>query len=154
MKIQEQFFKPKHYCLLLTFLLSFGIYAQETSENSINFTKSDKELEWGPCPEFMPDGCNVAVLHGNPAEKNADIFFKIPAYAEIPAHTHTSPERMILISGKLEVTYEGEQTKTLKEGSYAYGPANKAHSAKCGDAPCVLFIAFEDPVDAIAVKQD
>jgi quercetin dioxygenase-like cupin family protein len=154
MKIQHQFIEPKHYCFLLIFLLSCGIYAQENSENSITFTKSDKDLEWGPCPKFMPEGCNVAVLHGNPAEKNADIFFKIPANAEIPAHTHTSPERMILVSGELEVTYEGEQTQTLKEGSYAYGPANKPHSAKCGDTPCVLFIAFEDPVDAVPVEKD
>ncbi len=154
MKIQHQFIGLKHYCFLLIFLLSCGIYAQENSENSIAFTKSDKDLEWGPCPEFMPEGCNIAVLHGNPAEKNADIFFKVPANAFIPTHTHTSPERMVLVSGELEVTYEGEQTQTLKEGSYAYGPANKPHSAQCGDAPCVLFIAFEEPIDAIEVEQD
>jgi hypothetical protein len=34
---------------------------------------------------------------------------------------------------------------------YAYGPAKLAHKAVCGNAgPCVLFIAFEAPVDAIA----
>lgn len=152
MKTQDQFIKLKHYCYLLIFLFSCGIWAQETTENSVNFTKSDSSLEWGPCPEFMPEGCNIAVLHGDPTEKNADIFFKVPANANIPNHTHTSPERMVLVSGELEVTYEGEETQTLKEGSYAYGPANKPHSAKCGDTPCVLFIAFEDPVDAFAVK--
>ena len=111
-------------------------------------------MEWGVCPDFMPDGCNIAVLHGNPAEKNADIFFKVPANANIPMHTHMSPERMILVSGEMEVTYEGEQPQTLKEGSYAYGPANKPHSAKCGDTPCVLFIAFEDPIDAMPVEKN
>ena len=154
MKAQHQFIELKSFSFLLVFLFSCGIYAQETTENSVNFSKDDNNLEWGPCPEFMPEGCNVAVLHGNPAEKNADIFFKIPAHANIPNHTHTSPERMVLISGELEVMYEGEEPQILKEGTYAYGPANKPHSAKCGDTPCVLFIAFENPVDAVAVKND
>jgi quercetin dioxygenase-like cupin family protein len=61
---------------------------------------------------------------------------------------------MILISGEMEVTYDGEKTQTLKQGTYAYGPANKPHMAKCGDAgPCVLFIAFEKPLDAIPVNK-
>ncbi|PKD20706.1 cupin [Salegentibacter salinarum] len=154
MKIKKQLIELKSFYFLLMFFLSFGIFAQETSENSIAFSESDSNLEWGPCPDFMPEGCNIAVLHGNPAEKNADIFFKVPANAYITNHTHTSPERMILVSGEMEVTYEGEQPQILKEGSYAYGPANKPHSAKCGDSPCVLFIAFEDPVDAMPVEKD
>jgi len=154
MKIQHQLSEVKTFYFLFILLFSCGIFAQETTENSISFTKSDSNLEWAPCPDFMPEGCNVAVLHGNPSEKNADIFFKVPANAEIPTHKHTSPERMVLISGEMEVTYEGEEPQTLKEGGYAYGPANKPHSAKCGDSPCVLFIAFEDPVDAIPVEKD
>ena len=39
----------------------------------------------------------------------------------------------------------------LKPGTYAYGPPAMPHSATCGAAgPCVLFIAFESPVDAVA----
>lgn len=154
MKTTFKITELRTYFFILTFFFSCGIFAQETYENSVSFTENDSNLEWGPCPDFMPEGCNIAVLHGNPAKKNADLFFKVPANAKIPSHTHTSPERMVLISGEMEVTYEGEETQILKEGNYAYGPANKPHSAKCGDSPCVLFIAFEDPVDAVAVKQD
>ena len=154
MKLQHQFIALKKISFLLIFFFSCGIFAQETTENSFSFTENDSNLEWGPCPDFMPEGCNIAVLHGNPAEKNADIFFKVPANSFIPAHTHTSAERMVLISGELEVTYEGEQSQTLKEGTYAYGPAGKPHSAKCGDSPCVLFIAFEEPIDVMPVEKD
>ena len=154
MKINSQNYQLKSFVILIMYFLSCGVFAQEIAENSVAISKGDSNLEWGACPDFMPDGCNIAVLHGNPAEKNADIFFKVPASANIPMHTHTSPERMILVSGQMEVTYEGEKTQTLKEGSYAYGPANKPHSAKCGDAPCVLFIAFEDPIDAMPVEKD
>ena len=82
-------------------------------------------------------------------KKNLDVFFKVAANSDIPNHWHNSAERMILISGKLEVTYKGEKPQTLKVGSYAYGPSKKPHTAKCGDAgPCILFIAFEEPLDA------
>ncbi len=91
------------------------------------------------------------MLHGDPAQANADVFFKVPANFTIPDHWHTSAERMVLVSGELHVTYEGQPTTVLKPGMYAYGPAKLAHEAVCASgAPCVLFIAFEAPVDAVA----
>jgi quercetin dioxygenase-like cupin family protein len=68
----------------------------------------------------------------------------------LPRHWHTSAERMVLISGELHVTYDGNKTAVLKPGSYAYGPAKLPHTGQCTKAgPCVLFIAFESPVDAV-----
>jgi len=62
----------------------------------------------------------------------------------------TSAERMVLVSGQLDVAYGGQEPAMLSPGMYAYGPARLAHSASCRSAdPCVLFIAFEGPVDAI-----
>lgn len=114
-------------------------------------TAGDAALQWGGCPDFMPKGCEIAVLHGDPAKSNADVFFKVPANAAIPRHWHTSPERMVLVAGELHVTYDGHATAVLRPGTYAYGPARMPHKAACGDAgPCVLFIAFESPVDAVA----
>ena len=120
-----------------------------TSEMSIVKTDKDADLQWGPCPPFMPDGCSIAVLHGDPAKENLDVLFKVPANYDIPNHWHTSAERMVLISGELHVTYEGEKTQIMKVGSYAFGPSKKAHIAKCGEGdPCILFIAFTEPLDA------
>jgi len=110
-------------------------------------------VEWGACPDFIPQGCELAVLHGDPAQANADVFLKVPANFTIPDHWHTSAERMVLVSGELHVTYEGQPTAVLKPGMYAYGPARLVHRAVCeSTAPCVLFIAFEAPVDAVAGK--
>lgn len=109
------------------------------------------ELTWGPCPEFMPDGCAIAVLQGDPSKSNADVFFKVPGKSTIPRHWHTSAERMVLVSGELHVTYDGHATTVLNVGTYAYGPAKLPHTASCvSDEPCVLAIAFESPVDAVA----
>ncbi|MCM8570132.1 cupin domain-containing protein [Gramella jeungdoensis] len=138
--------------LILLFMVAAS-YAQDgkQKEKSTVVDHKDTELNWGGCPDFMPNGCNIAILHGDPASNNADILFKVPANSDIPLHWHNSAERMILISGEMEVTYEGESTQILKVGSYGYGPAKKPHTAKCKDkGPCILFIAFEKPVDAFA----
>lgn len=155
MKNREQF----KILVLIGFLLFYcvEVLAQDKElyeTNSVVHDANDKDLQWGPCPDFMPTGCEIAVLHGDPAKKNVDILFKVPAGSNIPNHAHTSAERMVLISGELDVTYEGEETQKMLQGSYGYGPAKKPHTARCGDAgPCVLFIAFEEPLDAYAIEK-
>ena len=124
-----------------------------SDDSAFIHTQDSPELEWGACPPFMPEGCAIAVLQGNPAEPNADVFFKLAAKSTVPAHTHTSAERMVLVSGELEVEYEGQSAEVLTPGAYAYGPAGAPHSATCrSDEDCVLFIAFEEPVDAMPAE--
>ena len=109
---------------------------------------SDATLQWAACPAPLPGGCELAVLHGDPAKPNADILLRIPGGYAIPPHTHSSAERMMLVSGRLAVRYQGAHQASLNPGNYAYGPAGLPHAATCMAAePCVLFIAFEGPVD-------
>ena len=141
----------RRMCVISSALLALASPLAPAAEAPLAFAFTDAQLQWGPCPDFIPKGCEIAVLHGDPAQANADVFFKVPASFTIPAHWHTSAERMVLVSGELRVTYEGQPTMVLKAGMYAYGPARLAHRAVCGGgAPCVLFIAFEAPVDAVA----
>jgi len=120
------------------------------------FTKDDPELEWGPCTDvadFLPEGCMSSVLQGNPAERYADVLMRIPANTKLANHYHTSAERMVLIAGEFHIHPSGQDTVVMKQGYYAYGPAMAHHSAECvSDVDCYLFIAFEEPVDAIPVE--
>lgn len=119
------------------------------AEPALHHRVADQALAWGPCPAFMPKGCELSVLHGNPAQPNADVFLRVPAKAEIANHWHSSAERMVLVEGVMQVSYAGQAPVTLRPGSYAYGPAKAPHSAVCRSvSPCVLFIAFEGPIDA------
>lgn len=129
------------------------LFTAQADELSLSKAAEDPTLQWGPCPAFLGEACKIAVLHGDPAKENSDIFCKVPEDFKIPLHWHTSPERMVLVSGKMDVVYEGESVKALSSGSYAYGPAKKPHKAYChaGEA-CILFIAFEDPIDAFEIK--
>ena len=119
-------------------------------EPALARSSSDSSLQWGPCPPFLPAGCGLAVLHGDPGKPNADVFLKLPAKAVVPEHWHTSAERMVLVAGELHITYAGQPTAVLRPGSYAYGPAKLSHKGTCASStPCVLFIAFELPVDGV-----
>ncbi|KPQ21721.1 MULTISPECIES: DUF4437 domain-containing protein [unclassified Halomonas] len=113
----------------------------------------DEELQWGPCPEFMPEGCGLAVLQGDPEDHNADVFFRLPAKTTADHHWHHSAERMVLVAGEMEVDYDGQEPVILRPGTYAYGPPKLAHVTHCrSDEDCVLFIAFEEPIDALETE--
>lgn len=145
-------FNLKTMMFVVLFLLGIQLNAQ-TAEMSYAVSADSPTLKWNPAPDFFP-GCTFTILHGDIEKPNLDFLFKVEPDTFIMKHTHTSPERMILISGTMEVTYEGEKTQVLKAGSYAYGPAKKPHTAKClkGD-PCVLFIAMVDPFDAVPIEK-
>ena len=142
---------------IIMLLLSINVFAQEKGidhiEMSIAKTIHDTDIIWNPAPDFFP-GCSFTILHGDIEKPNLDFFFKVEPNTDIINHTHNSPERMILITGELEVTYEGEKSQILKAGTYAYGPSRKAHKAKCLDrGPCVLFIAMVEPFDAVPITK-
>ena len=145
--------------LIFLGLFTFGISNAQMSksdidENSVVRSFSDSSIEWGGCPPFMPEGCNIAVLHGDPAKPNVDVLFKVDGKSSIPNHWHNSHERMVLLKGKMQYTYKGESTQTMRVGDYAYGPAKKPHTAKCiSKDPCILFIGFGEPLDAFAIEE-
>ncbi|MBT8194899.1 MAG: cupin domain-containing protein [Bacteroidia bacterium] len=159
MKTAKLNHSKKNIITLAFIFLIIGLNAQNNdhsdAEASIATTIDNKDLKWLPAPDFFP-GCSFTILHGDLSKSNLDFFFKIEANTEVVNHTHNSPERMILISGDLEVEYEGENPVVLRAGSYAYGPAGKPHKAKCLDnGPCVLFVAMVDPFDAVpTVKKE
>jgi len=90
------------------------------------------------------------VLQGDPGRHNADVFFRLPGNTKAARHWHASAERMVLLTGELHIDYDGQAPVVMWPGTYAYGPAKLPHAAECRSAePCILFIAFEEPVDAI-----
>ena len=138
-------------CLGLGMTLASVAAAQTALEPPLAIRANDINLKWGSCPPIFSGDCAIAVLHGDPGRPNADVFLRIGAGTAMPTHRHTSAERMVLVRGKLRVHYRGAPAAMLAPGDYAYGPAGLAHSATClGKQRCILFIAFEGPVDALA----
>lgn len=136
-------------------IVSSVAFSQDAvKEPALFITANNSNIKWNPCPDFLPKGCGLAVLHGDPAKDNVDVFFKVPPKSTIPLHWHASAERMILVQGTLRLTYEGQKEEKIKAGTYAYGPAKLAHKGYCESSkPCILFIAFESPVDAVPITE-
>lgn len=125
------------------------VAAQAAAAAPLAIPATDPKLTWGPCPPIFKGSCQIAVLHGDPARPNADVFLKIGGGTELIPHLHSSAERMILVSGRLRVQYKGAKPVVLAVGDYAYGPAGLPHQGTClSKQSCTLFIAFEGPVDA------
>ena len=129
-----------------------GVALARSSAAPLAVNYADPSVKWGGCPPIFPGACEIAVLQGDPANPNADVLLRVgPGYV-LPRHKHTSAERMILLEGEMRVKYDGSEAVTLTPSTYAYGPAGLPHEAVCMSASrCVLFIAFEGPVDADAV---
>lgn len=126
--------------------------AATAAERPLAIAPTSPAIKWGPCPPLFARGCQIAVLHGDPARPNADVLLRVPPGFRIAPHKHTSAERMILVGGRLRVRYQGSAPSLLTAGSYAFGPAGLAHEGMClGPQRCTLFIAFEGPVDALPV---
>lgn len=139
--------------ITLLILTPAAMMAQDKNMSFIQNAESEN-LEWGNCPAFMPNSCELVVLQGDPAKPNADVFFKMQPNTTVPNHWHHSAERMVMIKGEMEVKYKGQEAAVLTAGTYAYGPPEKPHTASClSKEPCVLFIAFSKPVDAFPVDQ-
>ena len=58
---------------------SLALAEAPAQEPALAITSQDPTLDWGPCPAFIPQGCEIAVLHGDPGKANTDVFFKVPA---------------------------------------------------------------------------
>lgn len=132
-------------------LLAASAPAQGAADPPRTIRPADPAIRWGACPPIFAGDCAIAVLHGDPAKPNADVWLRVGGGTTLPPHRHSSAERMVLVAGTLRVDYSGAPPATLTPGDYAYGPAGLAHSAACiGTPACILFIAFEGPVDALA----
>jgi quercetin dioxygenase-like cupin family protein len=146
----------RHPIALLVLVLASGallgpapLTAQEAP---ISLTPDDPSLEWLPCGDFIPPECQAAILRLGPEGRDSDVLFRIPANMDLPAHWHTSAERMILISGEFRIHYDGHPPLVMRAGSYAWGPPGQHHSARCADqGTCLLFVAFVDPPDGFPV---
>jgi mannose-6-phosphate isomerase-like protein (cupin superfamily) len=137
---------------MLVLLLSLIAGYVNAGEKALVVSHKDNTLQWGPCPDFIPKGCEIAVLHGDPGKNNLDIYFKVPGDFAIPHHFHSSQERMVLVSGTLDVMYDNHEKATINTGEFAYGPAKLPHSAYCHKGEdCVLYIGFVAPLDAIPI---
>jgi len=136
-------------------LLALLMCSTATAGNPALFlSPDDPSLTWVACDGTEADQCAIAVIQGEMAEPNADVFLRMGGGFTFPWHKHTSAEHIVVLSGQLVVEYEGQEEDTINGGSYLYGPADRFHHGRCGPGDdCLMFISFDAPFDYILKEE-
>lgn len=110
------------------------------------------ELKWID-PAGAPPGVKMAVLWGDPAKGPHGAMHRFPAGFSAPLHHHTAGHHVVVVSGTLLLTPEGEAEKKLGPGSYFSLTGKKQHVTKCdAGAECVLFVDCGGPWDVVLAE--
>jgi quercetin dioxygenase-like cupin family protein len=108
------------------------------------------DLKWVDVPGFP---VKTAVAWGDPAKGAHGAYHKFPAGFDAPLHHHTTDHRVVVLSGTLTLTPEGQAAKTLGPGSYFAFTGMKKHGTKCeAGAECVLFADCDGAWDIIVAE--
>lgn len=79
------------------------------------------DIRWRPCPPAMPPGCQMAVLEGNPRERQLfTLRVKSDRPFRLPVHIHPAAERVTVLSGKISVGF-GDKLDTSKGMTFGVG---------------------------------
>jgi len=110
---------------------SFSIFAALATLVGVAFTREmlDEpkvwpyaEMRWTKDP-VLPSVQGV-LLWGNPKSGEHGMLRRFPAGFAPPPHKHPSTERVVVVSGTIEVRHGGASFKSLGPGSYSEIPAN------------------------------
>jgi quercetin dioxygenase-like cupin family protein len=91
-----------------------------------------QDIKWGAAPPSLPAGAQAAVLYGDPTKEGMfALRIKAPKGYRIPPHTHSKPEVLTVISGKLGLgmgpTADRGTTESLPPGSFTSMPPGVVH---------------------------
>lgn len=89
-------------------------------------------VQWGPAPDALPPGAQLAVLDGDPGKPGMySIRVKFPDGYRVPPHWHPGDEHILVLQGqlRLNVGEGGTMTHVLPVGAYGKMPAKVAHEA-------------------------
>jgi quercetin dioxygenase-like cupin family protein len=112
---------------------------------------------WGPCPPTLPNGCEMAVLDGDP--QSEDLFtvrFRIADGLVMPPHWHPKDERVTIISGTAAVAFGAD---TDRRDATEFGPGDYYVNARDAvhqvwiDGDTILQITGIGPWKVIPVKE-
>lgn len=107
------------------------------------------EHQYGPAPDSLPPGAQLAVLHGNPAEPGMFIIrLRFPAGYSVPAHSHPTTEYVTVIAGNMSLgmgdRLDRSAAKAFGPGRFVIAPGKMNHYAFT-DQGATIQISAEGP---------
>lgn len=139
-------------------LLVTASHAAPTDAQDTHVSLNAKELRWVPGPPSMPPGARIAVLHGNPAGAGTFVMrIKTPAGYKWPAHWHSRPQTMVVLSGAAYLGYgerwNGRTSEVMRAGAFHYLPGS-THQHLYTKAATVFEVQGEGPYDVNYVNPE
>ena len=106
------------------------------AEGEVQHVVRLEETPWVPCAPNLPEGCEMAVLDGDP--RSSDLFtirFRVEESFVMPPHRHPKDERVTVISGTVAVAFGADASR---EEATEFGPGDYYVNAR--DAVHVVWI--------------
>lgn len=91
-------------------------------------------IEWGPAPEVLPAGAELAVIEGDPnAPGEFTMRLRMPAGYRIPPHYHRAMEHVTVLEGTFYVgmgdSFDSSKGTALAPGAFGAIPPQVRHFA-------------------------
>jgi quercetin dioxygenase-like cupin family protein len=100
---------------------AYGPAGQKGSDASNMAAYTPDKLQWGPAPDVLPAGAQLAVVEGDPTKPGPyTMRLKMPAGYKIPPHHHARREHVTVESGEFKVGM-GDQFDESKMSSFTAG---------------------------------
>ena len=94
------------------------------------------QIKYGPAPNFLNPGAQLAVLEGDPTASTGDftIRLKMPSGYQVSPHWHPHRENVTVVSGNLKVgmgdKFDESKMMTFGAGSFAFMDPEMHHYVK------------------------
>ena len=114
---------------LTPFLVLVNSMAQDSSFATEALTVNLADISWGPPGggDGVPVGVRTARQGVDPATGGVTYYAKFPAGSHFDLHWHTHDEFVVVVQGAVTIEL-GEETVSLKPGSYIVIPGRMNHS--------------------------
>lgn len=126
-----------------------GLFAQQpvgtsgTPSTTGHVMLTPSEATWGPAPDALPPGAQLAVLAGDPMASTGTftVRLKVPDGYLIPPHWHPTDEDVTVVEGTLKMgmgdKISESAMKNLVAGSFAKMPKGERHYAQASGASVI-----------------
>ena len=112
--------------------------------------KDPKQIEW-KASGTLPPGAEFHALSEDKNTSAIQTLVRFKAGYLLPAHSHSSDEIIVVISGKLGIEM-GNEEKTLTPGGYASIPAGTPHTLRAkGFHACEILVSLSGPFDILGL---
>lgn len=128
-------------------IVCLGVGAAAAAEATVTQSPDDGAVKWFECGGAWPQkGCEASLVWGDWEHGTSGWWVRAPKGYMFARHSHSTPERILLVRGVMVGSVDGGQEVTVRPGMYWDFGANIIHWARCVDN-CLMYITYDSPFD-------